>query len=375
MIMQRSLSRSKVKASLEVLGWTQSKLAENVGVTPQAVTNWMSGSDFPRPDKLLKLATILKLAFNDLVEAQSDQPIVAFKKKGGAKTTEIHRQKAVAMGIMLRPLVPYLPHVKSLRTVISTPSTEYDALQSAVEEVRSKLCIGKDSSLCYEDIITEFGRNDAVIIPVMWGQKDRHENALHILLPADQVTFIYLNLDTYIEDFKFWMCHELAHVYTPELAGKDEGENFADAFAGALLFPRDQASKAHAEATAMTTQQGEMAVLLRYAEENEISLFTVYCQIRNYALALGLAPLRTTDQSLHAVRTMKRGNLVSEILFDEVPPLPNAFIACADTAFQSHFFTALQQMLRDKETGVGYLQQVLDISIQDASALHAELIS
>jgi Zn-dependent peptidase ImmA (M78 family) len=55
------------------------------------------------------------------------------------------------------------------------------------------------------------------------GEKKRHENALHILLPAEKVTFIYLNLDTHLEDFKFWMAHELAHVYTPELAGKDEG--------------------------------------------------------------------------------------------------------------------------------------------------------
>jgi len=373
--MQRSLSRSKVKASLDVLGWTQKELAESVGVTPQAVTNWMSGSDFPRPDKLLKLASILKLAFNDLVEARADQPIVAFKKKGGAKTTEIHRQKAVAMGVMLRPLVSYLPRVKSLRTVISTPSTEYDALQSAVGEVRDKLSIGKFASLRYEDIITEFDRNDAVIVPVMWGRKDRHENALHILLPADQVTFIYLNLDTYIEDFKFWMCHELAHVYTPELAGKDEGEDFADAFAGAILFPRDIASRAHAEATAKSTQQGEIAVLLRYAEENEISIFTVYCQIRNYAVALGLDPLRTTEQSLHAVRTMKRGDLVSQILFRNLPPEPDVFVTCAHATFKSHFFTAMEQMLREKETGAGYLHQVLDISIQDASALHAELTS
>jgi len=32
-----------------------------------------------------------------------------------------------------------------------------------------------------------------------------------------------LNLDTHLEDFKFWMAHELAHVFTPALAGKDEG--------------------------------------------------------------------------------------------------------------------------------------------------------
>ena len=37
-------------------------------------------------------------------------------------------------------------------------------------------------------------------------------------------------------------------MYTPELAGKDEGEDFADAFAGALLFPKELAQLAYADA-------------------------------------------------------------------------------------------------------------------------------
>ncbi len=68
-----------------------------------------AGADFPRPDKLLKLATTLKLNFADLVASSSkDQPIIAFRKKGGAKTTDAHILKAIAMGSLLKPLVPYL---------------------------------------------------------------------------------------------------------------------------------------------------------------------------------------------------------------------------------------------------------------------------
>jgi Zn-dependent peptidase ImmA (M78 family) len=51
--------------------------------------------------------------------------------------------------------------------------------------------------------------------------------------------FIQLNLDTNLEDSKFWMAHELAHVHTPDLAGNEESENFADAFDSALLFPAE----------------------------------------------------------------------------------------------------------------------------------------
>jgi transcriptional regulator with XRE-family HTH domain len=372
--MQKSLSSSAIKTALGELGWSQKELADNVGVTAQAVTNWLKGTDFPRPDKLLKLATVLKLRFSELVDAQPDQPVVAFKKRGGTKTTEEHLLKAKAMGAMLKPLVPYLPSLKALRTKISNPSVEYNALQNAAGEVRHKLGIGKQASLRYEHIISEFDANDAVIVPVMWGQKDRHENALHILLPKDQVTFIYLNLDTYIEDFKFWMCHELAHVYTPELAGKDEGEDFADAFAGALLFPFELARAAHTEAVNKHSQNSELAVLARYAFEHEISIATVYWEVQKYAKAMGLSLLRTEAKGLHVVRTQQRGNLVSEILFRPAPPAPEEFIACAHAVFQSHFFEAMRKLFREKGTASGYLQQVLDISIQDAAALHFELV-
>jgi transcriptional regulator with XRE-family HTH domain len=372
--MQRSICTPNIKTALANLGWNQKELAESVGVTSQAVTNWMKGTDFPRPDKLLKLAKVLKLGFGELVEAQNDQPVVAFKKRGGTKTTEQHRLKAMAMGAMLKPLVSYLPKLKALRTKIASPSLEYENLQSAAAAVREKLGIGMLATLQYEHIISEFDANDAVIIPVMWGQKSRHENALHILLPSDQVTFIYLNLDTYIEDFKFWMAHELAHVYTPELAGQDAGEDFADAFAGALLFPQDLARVAHTAAISEHTQQSELGVLERCAGEHQISIYTVFCEIQKYAQSTKLSLLRTQEKELHAVRTIKRGELVSQMLFKPLPPEPSVFIAAAQAIFQSHFFVAMQRMLRDKETGSGYLQQVLDISIQDAMALHTELV-
>jgi Zn-dependent peptidase ImmA (M78 family) len=98
---------------------------------------------------------------------------------------------------------------------------------------------------------------------VMWGEKQNHKNALHILLPQEKVTFIFLNLDTRLEDFKFWMAHELAHVYTPDLAGTDEGEDFADAMAGALLFPKSLAETAYPQAVRQSTPAGEIRELQR----------------------------------------------------------------------------------------------------------------
>lgn len=371
--MQRHLQSSTIKDALTGLGWTQKQLAENVGVTSQAVTNWLQGVDFPRPDTLLKLATTLKLSFNQMVEAPADQPVIAFRKKAGAKTTEQHLLKAMAMAAMLKPLVPYLPKLQALRTQIPSPSTDYELLQNAAAAVRAKLGIGMQAVLSYQHLISEFSANDAVIVPVMWGHKLRHENALHILLPAEKVTFIYLNLDTHLEDFKFWMAHELAHVYTPELAGTDEGEDFSDAFAGAVLFPRELARVAHAESIRKPNKSGELGVLQHHAKAQQISLYSVFCEVTKFAKASDLPSLRLVARDIHAVRNSQRGPLVSEALFNPLPPDPGAYIAASHNVFQSSFFSALQRMVRERNTGAGYIQQLLDGGLQDANAIHIEL--
>ena len=372
--MRKVLHSQSVKSALGMLGWTQKRLADEIGVTSQAVTNWLKGTDFPRPDKLLKLATTLKLGFDQLVDLKVSKPVIAFRKKAGTKTTNEHIHRAEVMGALLKPLVSYLPPRRALRTQIPSPSTDYEALQNTVAAVREKIGIGMQAELTYQQLIGEFRANDAVIVPVMWGRKQNHENALHILLPDEQVTFVYLNLDTHQEDFKFWMTHELAHVYTPEIAGKDEGEDFADAFAGALLFPRELAHAAYVDAAKQRTKTPQMEVLRHYAHKHHISLFSVFCEVRNYASATGVAPLKVLELDVHAVRNLTRGGLVSESLFKPLPPDPKTLIATSNSTFQSPFFSALQKMLHERGTGAGYIQQVLNVSIHDASALHAELV-
>lgn len=375
-IMKKTLQSAAIRTALDAKGWDQKMLSQAVGVSAQSVTNWMKGTDFPRPAALLKLATTLSLGFDQLVQADTaNQPVVAFRKKGNAKTTQEHVQRAIVMGTLLKPLVGYLPAKQSLRTQISDTSLSYERLQATVVAVRSRLGIGQGAVLSYEHLIAQFAENGAVIIPVMWGTKKNHENALHILLPAEKVTFIYLNLDTYLEDFKFWMAHELAHVYTPELAGSSEGEDFADAFAGALLFTQELARQVYAEAMAMPTTSEQIAVLHAAAQMHQISLYSVFMEANNHAQAVGLPSLRITESEIHAVRNRQtvRGELVSASLFKPTPPTPQTFIAATQGVFQSQFFTALRTMLRDRETGSGYVQQVMGLSLPDAQAIYQEL--
>lgn len=372
--MLNQINSENVKQALQARGWTQKDLAREIEVTAQAVTNWLKGVDFPRPDKLLKLATTLKLTFADLVaRSPQDQPVIAFRKKGGAKTTDAHILKAIAMGSLLKPLLPYLPELRSLRVQIPTPTTQYDALQSTATEVRTRIGLGNQATLSYEHLIDQFASNGAIIVPVLWGEKKNHKNALHILLKHEQVTFIFLNLDTRLEDFKFWMAHELAHVYTPALAGSDEGENYADALAGALLFPKSMAELAYPHVAQQRSASGEIREMQRYASANSISLFSVFCELNRYAKAQELPAIRCKDTDIHAVRSNLRGKLISEVLFEPTPPEPAAYIAAAQNVFGSSFFLALQRMIKDRGTGAGYLQQIMDIPMSDATIIHREL--
>ncbi len=374
--MQKVIHIQNVKEALASIGWDQKRLAEEVGVSRQAVTHWMKGSDFPRPATLLKLTSILGLNFEQLVLTEvADQAVIAFRKKGAMKTREAHLARARAIGALLKPLVNYLPTRQSLRTLISDTSLAYEHLQATVAAVRTRLGIGHAAVLSYEHLIAQFAANDAVIVPAMWGEKSCHENALHILLPAERVTFIFLNLDTYLEDFKFWMAHELAHVYTPDLAGTDKGEDFADAFAGALLFPKELAHQAYVSASSKRSAHGIIGALHGFARQHVISLFSVFSEVNKYAAAMGVPELKVQATEIHAARNSDgmRGGLVSAELFSPVPPDAQTYIAASKSVFQSEFFTALQAMLRDRSSGPGYVQQVLNIPLADAQAIHAEL--
>src|SRR5687768_8518990 len=88
--MQRTLNAENVKRALQDKGWSQKDLAAAAGVSAQSVTNWLKGADFPRPDKLLKLATTLRLRHDQLVvplpERAADHPVVAFRRRAATKT-------------------------------------------------------------------------------------------------------------------------------------------------------------------------------------------------------------------------------------------------------------------------------------------------
>ena len=167
--MHKVVNSESLKNALVQKGWTQKQLAVAMGVSAQSVTNWLKGDDFPRPDKLLRLATTLKLRLDELIQTSAparEKPVVAFRRRAATKTTEAHIAKAQAMGTLLGPLVDHLPPLRALRTELPNPSTSYADLQRAVAQTRAKLGIGQQVVLQYGTLIGEFAANDAFIVPV-----------------------------------------------------------------------------------------------------------------------------------------------------------------------------------------------------------------
>jgi len=112
------------------------------------------------------------------------------------------------------------------------------------------LRLGKLLGLGYSELVRESVASEPIVADRKHGNsKCRAEDeerakemgraaALHIYLPDSQTTIVYLNLDTKLFDFKFWMLHELGHVKTRGLLDPAATEAFADSFAYAPLVPK-----------------------------------------------------------------------------------------------------------------------------------------
>lgn len=379
--MQKRLNTDKAQQAIDKAGLTQTAVADALGVSKEAVSQWLNAKSFPRPNKLLQLGKLLNLAFDELVIKEDPfTPKVAFRKMKGTKTKDHHIEKAQEIGRFLRHLVPYLPFdTLEMPPVLKSPSCDYDYLRKVTAKVREDINLGPTDCVDFTHLIRRFGELQAVVVPVMWGSKKRHENAVHIYLPDSQSTWVYLNLDTNIHDFKFWMAHELGHCLSPSLES-DEAEDFADAFAASLLYPHELAEKAYISIWSKPTPAAKIAHVVDLADQLTISPYTVFEQVNKYAVAVGKPEIKLSKAFHGAVTNFnKRYKNVSEALFgdaeldDHGKPSAREYIAKAEDAFETPFFELLRKYLKEYDKGSGFVQTVLDMSLLDARSIQAEL--
>lgn len=361
---------------MDAKGLTQTALAAELEVSKEAVSQWLKQKSFPRPDKLLKLGKLLSLPFSELVIKQDEYtPVVAFRKMKGTKTKDHHIEKAQDMGRLLHHLVPYLPFpTLVMPPVLKAPVQEYDYLQEVARKVRTDIHLDAEETLNFSHLIRRFTDLQAVIIPTLWGSKQRHENAIHIYLPDSQTTWVYLNLDTNILDFKFWMAHELGHCLSPSLSG-DTAEDFADAFAGALLFPESMAEKTYKALCKKQGNDAKIKAITDVAKTSVISPYTVYRQMNAYAKRHQQAEV-TLEPEIHGHITLlnKQHPLVSTLLTGKTQEAnTKSYLKACKENFDTPFFDMLSLFLKEHQKGFGYIQNVMDIPLLDAQSLYSEL--
>jgi transcriptional regulator with XRE-family HTH domain len=374
--MQIRINKEKAFEAMRATGLSQSDLATQLDVSKEAVSQWFNSKSFPRPKKLLKLGKLLSLSFDELVIKEDPfAPVVAFRKMKGTKTKDHHIEKAQEQGRFLTHLVPYLPFdALEMPPVLKSPSVNYDYLQQVAQKVRKEINVSTDATIDFNHLIKRFNELQAVLIPVLWGSKQRHENAVHIYLPDSQTTWVYLNLDVNIHDFKFWMAHELGHCLSPNLIG-DNAEDFADAFAGALLFHAQKAEQAYQAIFNLETQADQLKYILGLAKSEIISPYTIYYQVNEFARHAGKSTL-ALESELHkwVANFNKNYPNVSELLFADPKNLSaKDYLQRANDIFDTPFFDVLGQYLRAHQKGAGVIQSIMDIPPLDARSIAEEL--
>ena len=373
--MHKTLNTERATQAMEAVGLSKAALAKKLDISREAVSQWFKQETFPRPDKLLKLAKLLNLSFTELViKEEANLPVVAFRRMRATKTQAHHIEKAQDMGRLLRHLVPYLPFdTLEVPPVLKEPRLDYTYIQQVALKVRQDIGVAPDATLDFHHLIRRFTALQTVLIPVLWGAKHQHKNALHIHLPDSQTTWVYLNLDVNLHDFKFWMAHELGHCLAPLLRG-DMAEDFADAFAGALLYPEAKAAKAYQQLKHLQSPAELAEKLAELANDSIISPYTVLKETNKHASQMGMASLPENGDFFKGLtRFNQRYQNVSSIILKDAEPTPQHYIECSAAELETPFFDVLQRYLRDSDQGPGFVQTVMDLPLLDAKGIYAEL--
>ncbi len=372
------LDISNIKNQLEKLGYNQADLANKLCVSREIVSQWLKNKKHPRPRHLLKLANLLNLDYNEIIVKKENvnAPVIAFRKKRNHKINNFYEKQATNKGLILEKLVPYLPfNIYCRPPHLDNPVHDYSYIQNVAEKIRMEIPNKENGHLDFYDLIDFFSKMHSVIIPVMWGEKSKHENALHIYLPESKTTWIYLNLDSNVIDFKFWMAHELGHILTPQLK-ENKAEDFAEDFAGALLYPEKFAKNEYEKLMDEKNIGTNINYLKQIAKEFNISPITVYMEIKKYA-SFNKRPFinLTKNWEIYRATTVFQSQYksVSELIFEDGIPSANKYIYEANNEFKTPFFTVLKKYVIENDSEASFLQRLLDISFLDASNLFREL--
>lgn len=366
----KRLDLDKIGTVMAERGLNAAAVAASLGVSRAIVSEWLKGRKFPRPRTLLELGKLLGLKHSELVVSEgAAEPEYAYRKHGNAKLRPEDEARAKGLGEAVSLLVPYLPLARlNAPARLIAPRVELSYVEEAATETRASMGALADE-IRFENIIGLFSELKAILVPVLWGEKDSLDNGLHVYLPDSQVSFVYINLDVKLFDFKYWMLHELAHVKTTSLLGGKEGEAFAEAFAAAVLVPQSLADAQCERLSRIGDTARRIASVLRLAEDLVVSPITLAKRIDESAKASGHEELFGKAIFGATANFNKKYGLVSEQLFGGERPEAKAFIATSEKVFASPVYAALRGYLADHGASEGIVAASLGIGPADAKAM------
>lgn len=371
----KRLSFDQIEQAMQELGLNAAALAASLGVSKTIVSEWLRGKKFPRPALLLRLGKLLMLSYSELVSNSGvAEPVVAYRKHGNAKVKAEDEERAKGLGHAASLLVPYLPfHRLSAPARLISPRNESSYIEEAARETRAAMgCGGKQ--IRFEDIIGLFSELKAILVPVLWGEKDSLDNALHVYLPDSQTTIIYLNLDTKLFDFKFWMLHELGHAKTFGLLDGPEAEKFSDAFASAILVPENIAIDEFERLSELSDMGARILRVLAVARDLIVSPITIAKRVDSIARSRGSEEFLGKAIFGAATNFNKEYGLVSSSIFSTNIPNAIDLIRASEEIFKSPFYSALRAYIAVHGESEGIVAASLGIGPADAKAILGDLV-
>ncbi|MCO5112998.1 MAG: helix-turn-helix domain-containing protein [Bdellovibrionaceae bacterium] len=369
--MDKRLNTTLIEDRMLEEGLSQTDLASKIGVTRTCISSWLKPEKMPRPRHILKLSEILNLTFKEILITNQARPQVAFRKSGNYKITDSHRQKFEYTTTLLSKLTKYLP----FEPLFSAPSfidpkVDYIYIQKVAQSIRNKFHIS--NSIIENEKLVEIFRNiQAVLVPVMWGRK-HYKMATHIYLPDSQTTWVFANINANIYDFKFWLSHELGHACAPNLLDQ-EGEDFADSFAGELLFPSTEAKIAYEKIISNSDKDEKVRVIQTIAKDFKISPITIYKQIEKYIKHNDFETLGLEKIIYRYSQAFNSASSVSELLFQSEQPDVKVYIKESQDYFKTDFFKILRNYITENDADPKFVANLMDIPLSDAYAIFEEI--
>lgn len=369
----RKLNLVTLKARMGELGLSASNVAKNLGVSRTIVSEWINGKKIPRPRLLFDLGTLLDLKVSEIVMPDLvTEPIVAYRKRSNSKPD---LAEAMEMGKALEHLVDYLPFNKLQSPPgLLDPSNSNDYIESAADEIRKTLD-GDGLVIDVEALVKSCRELKIVLVPVLWGEKDRKYNALSIYLPTSRTNWVFLNLDVKPMDFKFWILHEMIHAMVRGAFPKNsEEEQFCDALAGAILVPVDYAEKLLDQTLLVINTDDRFKPLLNASRLLIVSPITIAHRVDAIAKSRGITPPFGNTVFFVCENFNKEFGLVSEEYFETLPPSAEDLIRVSEAKFGTYAYKALGNYLRDTGASEGAVAAMLGLSAVDAKAVYRALV-